>query len=180
MPKPNRALLHCTFALWLLIGLSTSVLAQEANVVRVGDVEMHCMAWRASELTPDAVREFNVAPSPDRGVLAITLIRHLGPGRTRAEAGQVHAGALSTPPLSGADADLSRSSGTHLLSIPVREVRRDNGLYYLGEYRIAPSENLRFLVNATVGDRVLTTDFHSRFPAPPQPQAQTQPNAATP
>ncbi|MEW6677649.1 MAG: DUF4426 domain-containing protein [Pseudomonadota bacterium] len=164
MPMPNRALLTRPYVIWLLLAsLTATTQAQEESVVRAGDVEMHCSAWRTSELTPDAAREFNVVPSPDRGVLTITLVRHLGPGRTRAEAGQVNAGALATPAPAGAGPGSLRSSVTHLLSIPVREVRRDNGLYYLGEYRIAPSENLRFLVNATVGDKVLTADFQSRF-----------------
>jgi len=135
---------------WLSVPVSH---ARQESTVRQGDVEMHCVAIPAVELTPDAAREFNVSPAPDRGVLTITLLRYLAAGQAKSEAGQVFAGAINM-----------RNS---LSSIPVREVRRDGGVYYLGEYRLSPPDTLRFLVNANLGARSLTADFSQEFPAAP-------------
>lgn len=148
-----RALAGLPMGLLMGLGLvlATPAGAKQESTVRVGDVEMHCVAIPAAELIPDAAQEFNVRPTEHRGVLTITLIRHLGAGNTRAEAGQVFAGAINLR--------------NQLSSIPVREVRRGDAVYYLGEYRVEPPDTLRFRVNATVGARSLTADFIHEFPA---------------
>ncbi len=51
-----------------------------------------------------------------------------------------------------------------LISIPVREVRDGKHVYYLGEFRLTPPDELRFLVNANVLGTALKTEFSRKFP----------------
>lgn len=142
---------------WAMLGLAALValpaLGAEKEAVRNGDLEMHCVAMASNELTPEAAREFNVVQDPQRAVLLVTVFRHLGPGRTETQPAQVFAGAIN-----------SRNS---LSNIPVREVKRGDAVYYLGEFRITPPDTLRFLVNASATHgKPMKAEFTRSFAAP--------------
>jgi hypothetical protein len=132
-------------------GLTASA-ALAGDITRVGDLELHCMAAPTTELTPEAAKTYNVIPSPDRGLLTVTLLRKNGPGAARSLAGQVYAGAIN--------------QSNQITSIPIREVREGNEVYYLGEYRVKPPDTLRFLVNANVLGKMMKTEFSRGFAAP--------------
>lgn len=128
-------------------------LAVEGGTTKSGDLEMHCVAMPTSELTPEAAREFNVVRDPQRGLLTVTVFRHLGQGRTQAQQAQVFAGAINQQNL--------------ISTIPVREMQKDGAVYYLGEFRVAPPDTLRFLVNASATHgKPLKVEFSRGFPAP--------------
>ena len=133
-------------------GMAGMARAEGREVARDGNLEMHCMALPTSELTPEAAEEFNVAREATRGLLTVTFIRHLGRGETRAEAGQVFAAVIG--------------NRNNLASIPMRETRRGDAVYYLGEFRVAQPDSLRFLVNGNLGSKVLRTDFSRQFGNP--------------
>jgi hypothetical protein len=113
---------------------------------------MHCVAVPTSELTPEAAKAYNVEPRPGRGLLTITLLRKVRTGEAKSVPGQVYAGAVN--------------QGNYLSSIPIREVREGNEVYYLGEYRVSAPDTLRFLVNANVLGKALKTEFTRAFNAP--------------
>jgi hypothetical protein len=149
---PARGALVPSLCLCLLWALAPGAHAREDNPVRVGDTEMHCVAMASGDLTPEAAQAFNVTRGPERGVLTVTLFRHGAPGVTHNVAAQVYAGAIN--------------QHNTLYTIPVREMRRGDAVYYLGEYRVEPPDTLRFLVNATVGGKILKADFTRDFKAP--------------
>jgi hypothetical protein len=126
--------------------------AQESGTVRVGDLEMHCVALSTMELTPEAAKDFNVTRDPARGLLTVTLFRHLGPGKTQTQQAQVFAG--------------GSTQGNNPFSIPVREVHKGDSMYYLGEYHVTPPDTLRFIVNGNVLGKPLKADFSRSFAAP--------------
>ncbi len=126
--------------------------AQAVEVSRAGDLEVHCVAVPSTELTAEAAKAYHVEPSPGRGLLTITLVRHSRPGEARSVAGQVYAGAIN--------------QNNFLTSIPIREVREGGEVYYLGEYRLTPPDTLRFLVNANVLGKMLKAEFTRAFGAP--------------
>jgi hypothetical protein len=130
-----------------------AALAMEGGTARNDDLEMHCVVMSTSELTPEAARDFNVARDPGRGLLTISVFRHLGPGKTQAQHAQVYAGAINRQ--------------NQLSSIPVREVRQGDAVFYLGEFRVTPPDTLRFLVNASsTHGKPLKVEFSRSFPAP--------------
>jgi hypothetical protein len=63
--------------------------------------------------------------------------------------GQVYAGAVT--------------QDNKLFTIPIREVRQADGVYYLGEYRVTVPDKLRFLVNANVLGKPLKAEFTRAF-----------------
>ena len=126
--------------------------ASERESVRNGDIEMHCVAVPSMTLTPEAAQDFNIERAPERGLLTITVIRHMPNGEALTQPAQVFAGAISL-----------RNS---LSSIPVREVRRGNAVFYLGEFRVNNPDTLRFLVNGSAAGKPLNANFSRNFVTP--------------
>lgn len=126
--------------------------AQAVEVARVGDLEVHCVAVPSTELTPEAAKAYNVAPAPGRGLLTITLMKRTRPGEARSVAGQVYAGAVN--------------QNNFISSIPIREIRDGDEVFYLGEYRVSTPDTLRFLINANVLGKMLKAEFTRAFSAP--------------
>jgi hypothetical protein len=127
-------------------------LAAGNEIARAGDLEMRCVAMPTTELTPETARGYNVAREPQRGLLTVTLLRHVGQGKTQTQHGQVFAGAVN--------------SRNFLSNIPVREVRQGDVVTYVGEFHVTPPDTLRFLVNASVGGTPMKVDFARNFGAP--------------
>ncbi len=50
------------------------------------------------------------------------------------------------------------------ISIPLREVNDGKVVYYLGEFRLTPPDEFRFLVNANVLGTPLKAEFSRSFP----------------
>lgn len=136
-------------ALTLTLG-NAPVRAEELS--RVGDLELHSAAVPTTELTPEAARDYNVVVGPHRGLLTVTLLRKSRNGEARSVPGQVYAGAVN--------------QNNYLISIPIREVQRGGDVYYLGEYRLAPPDTLRFIINANVQGRHLKGELTRVFQGP--------------
>lgn len=135
----------------LLAALAAAPALADASVVN-GNLEMLCAAVPSLELTPEAAQGFNVAPAPDRAVLTITLLKKNRAGQAEAVPGQVYAGAID--------------QNNHLFSIPIREVKDGDSVYYLGEFRVNTPNTMRFLVNANVLGKPLKAEFSRVFSAP--------------
>lgn len=136
----------------LLIGLLTALAAVPAWAQRqsaAGNLELHAEAVPSRTLTPEAAASYRVEPAPDRGVLLVTVVKRERGGTATVPA-QVYAGAMSRR--------------NHVISIPLREVREDKSVYYVGEFRLTPPDELRFLVNANVLGTPLKAEFNRAFP----------------
>ncbi len=137
----------------LLALLGTAAQANDAGTVRSGDLEMLCEAVASKELPAGSDQAFNVIPDPARAVLMVTIVRHLGGGRVETQPAQVYAGAID--------------SHNSLYNIPMREITKDGAVFYLGEFRIAPPDTLRFLVNANAAyGKPLKAEFRRSFALP--------------
>jgi len=137
----------------LLIGLLLTLAAAPTWAQRhttAGNLELHAEAVPSRTLTPEAAANYRVEAAPDRGVLLVTVVKRERSG-TATVAAQVYAGAMSRR--------------NHVISIPLREVREDKSVYYVGEFRLTPPEELRFLVSANVLGTPLKTEFNRAFPA---------------
>lgn len=127
-------------------------LANAAEVSRLGDIEVHSIAVPTMELTPEAAKDYNITPSAGRGLLTITLIKRGGAGKAESVPGQVYAGAFT--------------QNNMLFTVPIREVRQPDGVYYLGEFRYNSPDNIRFLVNANVLGKPMKVEFARAFNTP--------------
>jgi hypothetical protein len=135
--------------LTLAIVLACPGRASAAEVAKNGDLEMHSVAVPSTELTSDAAKDYNITPGAGRGLLTVTLIRKGRNGKAESVPGQVYAGAVT--------------QDNKLFTIPIREVRQADGVYYLGEYRVTVPDKLRFLVNANVLGKPLKAEFTRAF-----------------
>lgn len=117
-----------------------------------GDLEVVINAIPATELTPQASENYNVAREARRGLLTIAVNRTQG-SRSVTVPAQIYAGALN--------------QDNHLINIPVRELRDQNGVHYLGEFRLDGSSALKFLVNVNVQGRLVKAEFSRLFPQQP-------------
>ncbi len=123
--------------------------AGAAEVARLGELEMHSVAVPTTELTPEAAKDYNVTPTPGRGLLTVTLIKKGRNGKAESVPGQVYAGGFT--------------QNNQLFTIPIREVRQSDGIYYLGEYRVNAPDTIRFLVNANVLGKPMKSEFSQVF-----------------
>jgi hypothetical protein len=138
------------YAQAILLGVAlTASVAQAVEITKLGDMELHCAAVPTKELTPEAAKGYNVVPSPDRGLLTITLMKKTRSGEAKSVPGQVYAGAVNQK--------------NYLSSIPIREIREGDEVYYLGEYRVSAPDTMRFLVNANVLGKMMKTEFTRAF-----------------
>jgi len=142
----NTLLLPCAF-LCLLIGQ-----ANAAEVSRLGVLEVHGIAVPTTELTPEAAKDYNITPAAGRGLLTVTLIKKGSAGKAESVPGQVYAGGFT--------------QNNHLFSVPIREVRQPDGVYYLGEFRYNAPDTIRFLVNANVLGKPMKVEFVRAFSTP--------------
>lgn len=133
----------------IALGLSVAA-AAEAHRVASGKLEMQVEALPTTRLSPEAMRAYKIEPAPDRGLLTVRITRSARPGKAETVAAQVYAGAMTR--------------NHQLLSIPLREVREGGSVYYLGEYRVTPPDELRFMVNANVLGNPIKADFSHAFP----------------
>ncbi|MCU0841371.1 MAG: DUF4426 domain-containing protein [Thiobacillaceae bacterium] len=140
---------HRLLAGLLALGL-TGAAGAESYLAANGKLEMRVEALPSTSLSPEASRDYRVEPAPDRGLLTVRITRNGRPGKAEMVPAQVYAGAMTR--------------NNMLLSIPVREVREGNSVYYLGEFRVTPPDELRFLVNANVLGSPLKAEFSRAFP----------------
>ncbi len=127
--------------------LAPQVQANDRYTTR--DIELQCVAIPTTELTAEAAKSYNVERSPARGLLTVTLIKKGKSGKAETVAGQVYAGAINLR--------------NNLSNIPIREVRDNDSVYYLGEYHVTTPDTLRFLVNANVMGKTMKSEFAREF-----------------
>lgn len=138
----------------LLIGLIAAVSSgpawAEKQTAAAGNLELHAEAVPSRTLTPEAAANYRVEPAPDRGVLLVTVLKRERASTATVPA-QVYAGAMSRR--------------GYVISIPLREVRAEKSVYYVGEFRLTLPDELRFLVNANVLGTPLKAEFSRSFTA---------------
>lgn len=134
----------------LFIAMALASAPAWAESFRSGELEVVVNAIPASELTPQASQDYNVAREPGRGVLTVLVGRNRG-GTVEPLPAQIYAGALN--------------QDNHLINIPVREMRDQDGVHYLGEFRLFDSRILKFLVNVNAMGRLVKAEFSRSFPA---------------
>lgn len=121
--------------LLLLLLLSPAVLL--AEVRRFGDYEIHYSVFHSSFLLPAIASRHDILRAPDRAVLNIALRRRTGDSSTVAVAAS----------FSGTRGDLIYSE------VPVfREIREDEAIYYLNDYRFISGETHYFDLSVTPAD----------------------------
>lgn len=115
----------------LLAGLSlTPVLAE--NSTRIPGYTIHHNALTTDQLAPDVARSYGIQRSRNRGLLNVSVIKDV-PGTTGT-------------PVTAAVKATSRNLQGLIREIPMREVREEKAVYYLGEFPVEHGETLNFAI----------------------------------
>lgn len=128
------------FALLLATGTAAA-----RGLETTGDYQVHYSAFASGFLTPEIAREYGILRSRTRGVLLVSVKR---------------AGEPATPPT---EAWVSAGSGQPE-PLPLRAVRTDGTVSFLGSFAIADGESRRFRILVTPPDAApLEITFSQQF-----------------
>jgi len=124
------------FAPWLLaIGLLSPLTAGAQNSTAADGYVVHHNAFTADTLDPKIAQRYGVQRSKQRGVINVTVIKEK-PGTT----------GVPTP----AHVEVSTTSLTgQKTRIPMRELKEQEAVYYIGEFPVQDQETLDFAIEAT-------------------------------
>lgn len=123
---------------WLayLIVLTAPAAAVAEQAQKFGDIEVHYNAMLTSDLSPEVAKTYKIDRSNTRGLLTVSVLKKNGSSQPVPIVAKVSAYLVN----------LNSQLGT----IDLREIREGTAIYYLGEFRVAPPDTLKF--NLTVGE----------------------------
>lgn len=137
--------LLATLALCAIAGFAHAEKAE-----KFGDLEIHYNAITTDTLLPEVARAYKIERSNTRGLVTISVLQRSGVG-----------GLTPVPAkLTVRVVNLNQQ----LAQVPMREVREGTAIYYLGEFRIAPPDTLKFTAEVEVaGEPRRELSFTQKF-----------------
>jgi hypothetical protein len=114
----------------LLVGLMWASWGFAENSTRAGDYVIHHNAFTSTTLSPKMAQLYGISRSGNRGMINISVVK-----------GEL--GRLGEPVAAEVEAKLKRLTGQES-EIPLREVREDGAIYYIGTFPVVHGEFLRF------------------------------------
>jgi hypothetical protein len=103
------------------------------NSTSIPGYVIHHNAFTTDALTPDVARRLNLQRSTNRGMLNVSIIKVIPGTIGKSVSGEVTATATN---LTG-----------QLRTIPMREVKDGDAVYYLGDFRVTDGETLNFEIS---------------------------------
>ena len=145
-----RQIFISTVSLIVLVALIPTSHAERSQTE--GEFTVHYNAIPTTALNADIAKRYGITRSGGRALLNISVLR-LTSGGTEPRAVPAHVKAFSHA-LTG-----QRSE------IPLREIRDQDAIYYIGDFRIRGEEHLRFELEATPdgSERAIPVRFEQTF-----------------
>ena len=119
----------------LAVLLLAPPMASAENSTRMAGYTVHHNAVPTAILTPDIASNYRIVRSKYRGLLNVSVIRD-------------QAGTTGTPVTAEVTARATNLIGK-IHEIPMREVREEEAIYYIGDYPIVDNETLTFDLEVT-------------------------------
>ena len=115
---------------------SVAVVAHAEISQRFGPLEIHYNALTTDELLPEVARAYKIERSKTRGLLTMSVLK------------QNKVGAPTPVPakLTVYVTNLTQQ----LATVTMREIKEGTAIYYLGEFRVAPPDTLKFTATVEV------------------------------
>ena len=129
---------------------SVAAIAHAEISQKFGPLEVHYNAITTDELLPEVARAYKIERSKTRGLLTMSVLK------------QNKVGVLSPVPakLTVYATNLTQQ----LASVPMREIKEGTAIYYLGEFRVAPPDTLKFTATVEVpGELKQEMSFDQKF-----------------
>jgi hypothetical protein len=117
---------------------------------KFGPLEIHYNALTTDELLPEVARAYKIERSKTRGLLTISVLK------------QNKMGAAS--PVPAKITVYVTNLSEQLANVEMREIREGTAIYYLGEFRVAPPDTLKFTATVEVaGEPKREMVFNQQF-----------------
>ncbi len=131
--------------------LLASSFAAAENSTRTDGYTIHHNAFLSNELSPEMASRYNIRRSPNRAVINISIIKDV-PGTT---------GTAVTARVKVT----SRNLRGQVRTIPLREIKEENAVYYIGEFLVENQEQVTFTIEATPegGNKPLYATLKQQF-----------------
>ena len=129
---------------------SVAVVAHAEISQRFGPLEIHYNALTTDELLPEVARAYKIERSKTRGLLTMSVLK------------QNKVGAPTPVPakLTVYVTNLTQQ----LATVTMREIKEGTAIYYLGEFRVAPPDTLKFTATVEVpGEPKHEMTFDQKF-----------------
>jgi len=114
----------------LLTLLLAGTMAMAENATRVDGYTIHHNAFLTSELSPEMASRYGIRRSNNRGMINISIIKDV-PGTT----GKAVTAKVTVT---------ARNLRGQVREIPLREVKEENAVYYLGDFLVENREQITF------------------------------------
>ena len=129
---------------------SVAVVAHAEIMQKFGPYEIHYNALTTDELLPEVAREYKIERSKTRGLVTMSVLKKNKIG-------------VLTPVPARLTVYVTNLT-LQLASVPMREVKEGSAIYYLGEFRVAPPDTLKFTATVDVpGELKQEMTFSQQF-----------------
>ena len=118
----------------LVLALTSTTLFAE-NSTKVGGYTIHHNAITTDMLTPEVANTYHIRRSSNRGMLNVSIVRDI-PDTT----GQPVRAWVSVK---------AQNLRGQIRYIPMREIREENAIYYIGHFLVEHKENINFEIKVT-------------------------------
>ena len=129
---------------------SVAAVAHAEISQKFGSLEIHYNALTTDELLPEVARAYKIERSKTRGLVTMSILK---PNKV---------GALTPVP-----AKLTvyvTNLNQQLANVEMREIKEGTAIYYLGDFRVAPTDTLKFTATVEVaGEPKREMSFNQKF-----------------
>jgi hypothetical protein len=136
---------------WLaLLAVALSPLAQAEQAQKFDTLEVHYNAMLTSDLLPDVAKAYKIDRSKTRGIVTVSVLKKNAMRVAQPVAAKLTAYVVNL--------------NNQLGSIDMREIKEGTAVYYLGEFRVAPPDTLKFKVTVeAAGEPKHEVAFSQKF-----------------
>ena len=143
-----RYAIHSFVALALILAAATTF---AENATRADGYTIHHNAFLTSELSPEMASRYQIRRSPNRAMINISIIKEV-PGTTG-------------EPVRAMVNVTAKNLRGQVRNIPLREVREEKAVYYLGEFLVENREQVTFDIEVKPegSDRTFNATLKQQF-----------------
>jgi hypothetical protein len=122
--------------LLLTSALLTPLSALAENSTSAGGFTIHHNAFTTSTLTPEVAKAYGIRRSKFRGMLNVSVVKE-------------KEGTTGTSVQAAVDVNMLVLTGQQSARLPMREIKEQDAVYYVGEFPVQNEEKVSFVIEVT-------------------------------
>ncbi|WP_456380261.1 DUF4426 domain-containing protein [Thiolapillus sp.] len=134
-----------------ILGLLLSTLAFAENSTKTAGYTIHHNAFLSTELSAAVLKQYSIRRSPNRALINISIIKDV-PNTTGT-------------PTEAKVTVTARNLRGQIRTIPLREIKEGDAVYYIGEFLVENQESVAFTIEAQPlgDDKILHATLKQQF-----------------